>query len=408
MLTKHCGTRLILFRVSQYWLIWNVAFTYTLGYCTADQMFKMVSCFFSKFDAILVPMVFQLLEDSREPEGHPIWKGHSSSIPPYLGSIFIYIYVYAYIHLRICVKIYLYINNGGSKSPPQLWGGMCGNSDLYTAETVPFPSLKPTGSPLKTGRDPKESSSNHPFSGVTPTRLKAFLMNTWAENELHFSNWNFKKKIWRQHNFCWMIWNIWSICKMLSRILILSRANNKSWFMSGQRCWFALSSVVFFQQSVHGVMIGWQISSHVSYTKIYPLNHTEPTEVTEVWRWVKNRVFQGVRHKGQGWILRMGFMMIHVQLLIACTLCRSLFCLGAQKPWNLIVENLGPTWTCFFFFGGESIIRSPNTSQITNGPIPIPLNSFAKWHAGTPNLFFDYSRVSCRSFVENIMLFRCV
>ena len=166
--------------------------------------------------------------------------------------IYIYIYVYAYIHLRICVKIYLYINNGGSKSPPQLWGGMCGNSDLYTAETVPFPSLKPTGSPLKTGRDPKESSSNHPFSGVTPTRLKAFLMNTRAENELHFSNWNFKKKIWRQHNFCWMIWNIWSICKMLSRILILSRANNKSWFMSGQRCWLPWVPLFFSNKACMG------------------------------------------------------------------------------------------------------------------------------------------------------------
>ena len=193
--------------------------------------------------------------------------------------------------------------------------------------------LKTNSSPLKTGRDPKGSSSNHPFSGVKPTRLKAFLMNTWVGNGLHFSNWNFKKKMWRQHNFCWMIRNIWSMCKMLSRILILSGASNKSWFHVGSK--MRLPWVPFFWPTKRA----WgddrvEDLKRCLVHKIYPLNQ-ELKSLIRVKMGEKRGLPRSMSLR-QGWIQRMGLMMIHVQLSIVCTFGGPIFC-WVCKPWNIII-----------------------------------------------------------------------
>ena len=187
--------------------------------------------------------------------------------------IYLYMHTYSYVYVSKYTYIYIYIStllffqgimgfNGGSNSPPQLLGGMCGNSDLSTAETVPFPSLKPTVRPLKQAGTQKDRLPTIHFQGWNQLGWRLFWWIHGWEMGFTFLIETLRKRC--EDNIISVGWfGTFEVCArcFLESWFWAGQATNLD-FMSGQRCG-CLEFRFFGQQSVHGVMIGWKISSDV-------------------------------------------------------------------------------------------------------------------------------------------------
>ena len=200
---------------------------------------------------------------------------------------------------------------------------MCGNSDLSTAETVPFPSLKPTVRPLKQAGPQKDRLPTIHFQGWNQLGWRLFWWIYGWKMGFTFLIETLRKRC--EDNIISVGWfGTFEVCaRCFLESWFWARQTTNLGFMSGQRCGCLEFGCFFPTKRTWGDDRVEDLQRCLVHT-IYPLNQVlNPLKsLFSVKMGEKRglpRSMSSMSRVDTTYGMRMGFMVIHVQLLIVCT-----------------------------------------------------------------------------------------